>query len=42
MSIDAQIEDGLVRLKSELLRRARAISDSDAPQEFLIADLIVQ
>ncbi|MEQ5870843.1 flagellar basal body-associated FliL family protein [Sagittula sp. NFXS13] len=33
---------GLVRLKSELLRRARAISDSDAPQEFLIADLIVQ
>ncbi|MCA0964113.1 flagellar basal body-associated protein FliL [Salipiger bermudensis] len=39
---DLQGSIGLVRLKSELLRRARAISDSDAPQEFLIADLIVQ
>ncbi|MCR8550513.1 flagellar basal body-associated FliL family protein [Salipiger sp. P9] len=39
---DLQGTIGLVRLKSELLRRARAISDSDAPQEFLIADLIVQ
>ncbi|MGR3379356.1 flagellar basal body-associated FliL family protein [Salipiger abyssi] len=39
---DLQGTVGLVRLKSELLRRARAISDSAAPQEFLIADLIVQ
>ncbi|GGG67811.1 hypothetical protein GCM10011415_13610 [Salipiger pallidus] len=39
---DLQGSIGLVRLKAELLRRARAISDSDAPQEFLIADLIVQ
>ena len=39
---DLQGSIGLVRLKSELLRRARAISDSAAPQEFLIADLIVQ
>ncbi len=33
---------GLVRLKAELLRRARAISDSAAPQEILISDLIIQ
>ena len=33
---------GIVRLKSELLRRARAVAESDAPQEVLIADLIVQ
>ncbi|MGY3439988.1 flagellar basal body-associated FliL family protein [Marinovum sp. KMM 9879] len=39
---DLQGSIGLVRLKSELLRRARAISDSDAPQQFLIADLIIQ
>lgn len=39
---DLQGSIGLVRLKSELLRRARAISDSDAPQELLIADLIIQ
>ena len=39
---DLQGSIGLVRLKAELLRRARAISDSEAPQEFLIADLIVQ
>jgi flagellar FliL protein len=33
---------GIVRLKSELLRRARAVAESDAPQELLIADIIVQ
>ena len=40
--VDLQGSIGLVRLKQELLRRARAISESDAPQEILIADLIVQ
>ncbi|MGR3452360.1 flagellar basal body-associated FliL family protein [Pseudooceanicola sp.] len=40
--VDLQGSVGLVNLKSELLRRARAISDSEAPQEILIADLIVQ
>ncbi|WP_226627522.1 flagellar basal body-associated protein FliL [Alloyangia pacifica] len=39
---DLQGSIGLARLKAELLRRARAITDSDAPQEFLIADLIIQ
>lgn len=39
---DLQGSIGLVRLKSELLRRARAISESEAPQQFLIADLIIQ
>lgn len=33
---------GLVELKSELLRRARAITGSTAPREILVADLIVQ
>ncbi|MGR3321920.1 MAG: flagellar basal body-associated FliL family protein [Pseudooceanicola sp.] len=33
---------GLVRLKAELLRRARAITGSEAPKEILIADLIIQ
>ena len=40
--VDLQGSIGLVRLKAELLRRARAIADSDAPQEILIADLIIQ
>ncbi|MBP0484596.1 flagellar basal body-associated FliL family protein [Sagittula salina] len=39
---DLQGSMGLVQLKAELLRRARAISDSEAPQEFLIADLVIQ
>ncbi|WP_323765181.1 flagellar basal body-associated FliL family protein [Marinovum sp.] len=39
---DLQGSIGLVRLKSELLRRARAITESEAPQQFLIADLIIQ
>lgn len=33
---------GVVRLKSELLRRARAVAESDAPKEVLISDIIVQ
>lgn len=39
---DLQGSIGLVRLKSELLRRARAVSESEAPQQLLIADLIIQ
>ncbi|MWD29024.1 flagellar motor switch protein M [Aquicoccus sp. SCR17] len=39
---DLQGSEGLVTLKAELLRRARAITDSEAPQEMLISDLIVQ
>ncbi len=33
---------GVLRLKSELLRRARAITESDAPKEVLISDIIIQ
>ena len=32
----------LTNLKAELLRRARSVSDSEAPREILISDLIVQ
>lgn len=39
---DLQGTIGLVTLKAELLRRARAITESEAPQELLISDLIVQ
>jgi flagellar FliL protein len=39
---DLQGTIGLVTLKAELLRRARAITESDAPRELLISDLIVQ
>lgn len=39
---DLQGSIGLVRLKAELLRRARVIAESEAPQQFLIADLIIQ
>ncbi|WP_212522775.1 flagellar basal body-associated FliL family protein [Actibacterium sp. MT2.3-13A] len=39
---DLQGTMGLVTLKAELLRRARAITDSEAPQELLVSDLIVQ
>lgn len=39
---DLQGSIGIARLKAELLRRARAITDSEAPREFLIADLIIQ
>ena len=33
---------GVIRLKSELLRRVRAVTESEAPQEVLISDIIVQ
>jgi len=33
---------GVIRLKSELLRRARAVTESEAPKEVLISDIIVQ
>lgn len=39
---DLQGSYGLAMLKTELLRRARAISGSEAPQDILISDLIVQ
>lgn len=39
---DLQGTIGLVTLKAELLRRARAITESEAPRELLISDLIVQ
>ncbi|RVV96966.1 flagellar motor switch protein M [Mesobaculum littorinae] len=39
---DLQGSAGLYDLKSELLRRARAISGSEAPSEILISDLIIQ
>ena len=39
---DLQGTYGLTTLKTELLRRARAVTGSDAPQELLVSDLIVQ
>ncbi len=39
---DVQGTAGLTILKAELLRRARAVSGSQAPQDILISDLIVQ
>ncbi|APX89197.1 hypothetical protein BV394_05270 [Brevirhabdus pacifica] len=39
---DLQGTQGLLTLKEELLRRARAIAGSEAPREILVADLIVQ
>ncbi|MBD3624366.1 MAG: flagellar basal body-associated FliL family protein [Rhodobacteraceae bacterium] len=39
---DLQGTQGLLTLKEELLRRARAIAGNDAPREILVADLIVQ
>jgi len=39
---DVQGSAGLAILKAELLRRARSITGSDAPQEILISDLIIQ
>lgn len=39
---DVQGSAGIAILKAELLRRARTVSDSDAPREILISDLIVQ
>jgi len=39
---DVQGSASLAILKAELLRRARTVSGTDAPQEILISDLIVQ
>lgn len=39
---DLEGSAGLARLKSELLRRARAVSGSDAPRDILIADMVIQ
>lgn len=39
---DLQGSLGLASLKAELLRRARAISGTDAPTEILVSDLIIQ
>lgn len=39
---DLQGSIGIVNLKAELLRRARAITETTAPREILIADLIIQ
>ncbi len=39
---DLQGSLGLITVKQELLRRARTITESDAPQEMLVSDLIVQ
>lgn len=33
---------GLAQLKGELLHRARLLADTDAPQEILIADMVIQ
>ncbi|GHD99278.1 hypothetical protein U879_09435 [Defluviimonas sp. 20V17] len=39
---DLRGSDGLFLLKAELLKRARAVVGNDAPQEFLIVDLVMQ
>jgi flagellar FliL protein len=39
---DLQGSIGIVNLKAELLRRARAIAESRAPSEVLIADMVIQ
>lgn len=39
---DLRGSDGLFLLKAELLKRARAIVGNDAPQEFLIGELVMQ
>lgn len=39
---DLRGSDGLFLLKAELLKRARAVVGDDAPQEFLIVDLVMQ
>ncbi|EPX78009.1 flagellar basal body-associated FliL family protein [Salipiger mucosus] len=39
---DLQGSYGLVRLRSELLKRAKAVTGNQAPQEILIGDLIIQ
>lgn len=39
---DLKGSQGLAMIKTELLRRARAVGDTDAPVEILIADMVVQ
>ena len=39
---DLRGSHGLVMLKTELLRRARAVGHTDAPVEILIADMVIQ
>ncbi len=39
---DLQGTQGLLTVKEELLRRARAVAGNEAPREMLVADLIVQ
>lgn len=39
---DLQGSHGLATVKNELLRRARSITESEAPRELLVSDLIVQ
>lgn len=39
---DLRGSDGLLLLKAELLKRARAVVGNDAPQEFLISELVMQ
>ncbi|MHA6345260.1 flagellar basal body-associated FliL family protein [Roseivivax sp. CAU 1761] len=39
---DLEGSAGLAQLKSELLRRVRTVTDSTAPQDILIADMVIQ
>lgn len=39
---DIRGSQGLAMIKTELLRRARAVGHTDAPVEILIADMVVQ
>ncbi|SHI65823.1 flagellar FliL protein [Palleronia salina] len=39
---DLQGARGIALLKSELLRRARAVGHTDAPRDILISDLVIQ
>jgi flagellar protein FliL len=39
---DLRGSDGLLLLKAELLKRARAVVGNDAPQEFLVGELVMQ
>ena len=39
---DLKGSHGLVMMKTELLRRARAVGHTDAPVEILIADMVIQ
>ncbi|MHA7875598.1 flagellar basal body-associated FliL family protein [Roseivivax sp.] len=39
---DLQGSAGLALLKTEILRRAREVTDSEAPREVLLSDLVIQ